>query len=425
MKFYFPDSQDLVSPTYDFLQDEYLPTRVRQRDDVYAHEVVTPLPYDGILVSKAIVDPSAARGAGKYAAPQRARLYRLGVRRFFRLPESMVSLGDCGAFNYIDEEYPPYSIDEVLNFYDGCRFDAGVSIDHVIFGYRPGVPDDFIDEAWRKRRTISLDLAEKFIAAVAERDTGLEPVGAAQGWSPESYADSVAQLAEMGYRRVALGGMVPLKTDEIVACLVEITERLGENRPHLHLLGINRLDSMSTFADYGVTSFDSTSVFRQAFMDDRNNYHTDESTFTAIRVPQVDGNPALKRRVLAGKVSQSAAIHAERECLALLRAYDQGGVDVEEVLAALTVYERLVLGDDTKKKSYIASYRRTLEEKPWQDCPCGLCRAHGIEIVVFRGTERNKRRGFHNLSVLEAKMRRLQFPGDRGDDAAEARSTRG
>ena len=33
MKFYFPDSQDLVSPTYDFAQDEYSPYRVRQRDD--------------------------------------------------------------------------------------------------------------------------------------------------------------------------------------------------------------------------------------------------------------------------------------------------------------------------------------------------------------------------------------------------------
>ena len=31
----------------------------------------------------------------------------------------------------------------------------------------------------------------------------------------------------------------------------------------------------------------------------------------------------------------------------------------------------------------------------------------GIEMVIFRGTERNKRRGFHNLSVLASKMDRL------------------
>ena len=40
MKFYFPDSQDQISPTYDFLTEEYSPYRVRQRDDRYAHEVL-------------------------------------------------------------------------------------------------------------------------------------------------------------------------------------------------------------------------------------------------------------------------------------------------------------------------------------------------------------------------------------------------
>lgn len=408
MKFYFPDSQDLVSPTYDFRHDEYLATRVRQRDDVYAHEVVSPPPYDGILVSKAIVDPSVSRGAGKYAAPQRARLYRLGVRKFFRLPTTMTSLGDCGAFNYIDEEYPPYSIDEVLDFYEGCQFDAGVSIDHVIFGYVPHAGEVDVDAAWVKRRRISLDLAEKFMAEVRNRGTSLEPIGAAQGWSPLSYADSVTRLQEMGYRRIALGGMVPLKTPEILDCLREIHPRLVDGT-ELHLLGINRVDSMESFVECGVTSFDSTSVFRQAFMDDRNNYHTAADSYIAIRVPQVDGNPALKRRVLSGVVSQSEVIAVERACLSLLRAYDDGDAGIDEVLQALAAYEVLVLGKDTKKKSYIPHYRRTLEELPWKACPCALCREQGIEIVIFRGSERNKRRGFHNLSVLEARMRRLNY----------------
>ena len=38
-------------------------------------------------------------------------------------------------------------------------------------------------------------------------------------------------------------------------------------------------------------------------MDDRNNYHTIERAYVAIRVPQVDGNPTLKRAILAGVVS--------------------------------------------------------------------------------------------------------------------------
>lgn len=416
MKFYFPDSQDMISPAYDFINDEYPAWRVRQRDDRYAHEVL-PVPYDGILVSKAIVDGSL-KGAGKYSTPQRERLYRLGVREFFRLPENVTTLGDCGAFNYIDEKEPPYSVDEVLDFYEGCGFDAGISIDHVIFGYVPDpmdAEDDAeqdvekdADPAWVERRRISLDQAEKFKQAVSARSTRLEPVGAAQGWGPASYADSVRRLQQMGYRRIALGGMVPLKTHEILACLQKI-DGVRAAATELHLLGITRIDSMAQFAGHGVTSFDSTSAFRQSFMDDRDNYHTRETTYTALRVPQVDGNPTLKRQILAGAIAQAEALAAERVCLAALRGYDKGTVPLEEALAALGGYEALVNSGDPKKakKSYLPAYRRMLEDSPWKQCPCPLCVEHGIEIAIFRGTERNKRRGFHNLTVLAAKMHDL------------------
>lgn len=411
MKFYFPDSQDQISPQYDFKRDEYPDHRVRQRDDLYAHQAVTPAPYDGILVSKAIVDGSV-KGAGKYSTPQRNRLYRDGVSRFFGLPETMTSLGDCGAFNYVDEERPPYSIDSVLEFYFECGFDAGVSIDHVIFGYQPNDSEKEANPAWVKRREISLDLAEKFIDAVKRRNKltpvggrRLEPVGAAQGWSPDSYADSIARLQKMGYKRIALGGMVPLKTPEIIACLQRISEERNDG-VNFHLLGITRIDSMKRFVKYHVSSFDSTSAFRQAFMDERNNYHTADDSFMAIRVPQVDGNLALKRMILAGAVSQSAAIKAERECLRLLREYDEDeSADVELVMDALRAYQALL--GDPKKLEKVEKYRKTLVARPWMDCPCALCRKHKIEMVIFRGTERNKRRGFHNMTVLEAKMRKL------------------
>ncbi|MGW0902942.1 tRNA-guanine transglycosylase DpdA [Streptomyces sp. NPDC002853] len=406
MKFYFPDSQDQVSPSYDFLNDEYSVFRVRQRDDRYAHQVVTPAPYKGILVSKAIVDGSV-KGAGKYTAPQRQRLYRLGVRNFFRLPDGMDSLGDCGAFNYIDEKIPPYSVEEVLDFYEGCQFDEGVSIDHVIFGYKPEATDAEVDPAWAERRRISLNLAEDFLAGIEARKSKVIPLGAAQGWSPASYADSVAQLQDMGYKRIALGGMVPLKTHEIMACLDKIEEIRDKDNTKLHLLGITRIGSMEEFSKRGVSSFDSTSAFRQAFMDERNNFHTAEDTYTAVRVPQVDGNPALKRQILAGVVSQSAAIKAERECLHALRAYGNEQLGLDEAMAALETY--LTLVDEKKWIKYHDKYKKTLADRPWKHCSCLLCEDLGVEIVIFRGTERNKRRGFHNMTVLQAKMSRLNF----------------
>lgn len=398
MKFYFPDSQDLVSPTYDFIHDEYSPLRVRQRDDRYAHEVLSAPAYDGILVSKAIVDGSVS-GVGKYSMPQRQRLYRLGVRGFFRLPDDVSTLGDCGAFNYVNEPEPPYSVHEVLDFYEQCGFSAGVSVDHVILGYqRPGQANAAPSE-WLERRRISLHYAEAFLDAATDRRTSVEPVGAAQGWDPASYADSVWELQQMGYKRIALGGMVPLKTLDVLDCLREI-DLIRDPSTELHLLGITRVASIETFASLGVTSFDSTSAFRQSFMDDRDNYHTASTTYAALRVPQVDGNVSLKRAILSGKVSQRDAVAAERECLHQLRAFDRGACGIDHAMEALLSYENVV----GVKKTYDEQYRRTLHDAPWKACECGLCAEHGIEMAIFRGTERNKRRGFHNLSVLAEKM---------------------
>lgn len=401
MRFYFPDSQDLVSPTYDFAQDEYSPYRVRQRDDRYAHEVLAESPYHGILVSKSIVDGSV-RGAGKYTSAQRARLYRLGVKRFFRLPDSIEALGDNGAFNYVDELVPPVSVAETLDFYEGCGFTSGVSVDHIIFGYAPTHTFETVDPAWAERRLLTLRLAEQFITQVSGQDMRVEPVGAAQGWSPASYADSVRQLQKMGYKRIALGGMVPLKTKDILDCLIAIDD-VRSPETELHLLGITRIAFMDAFAGHGVTSFDSTSAFRQAFMDDRNNFHTVTDSFVAMRVPQVEGNPTLRRAILSGRVSQRDAIQLERACLQALRAFDGGKASHAAALTALAEYEVLCQA----KKSYLAEYDRTLTAAPWTTCECTLCRELGIEIAIFRGTERNKRRGFHNLSVLAAKMEQL------------------
>ena len=145
MKFFFPDSQDQIDPGFDFVTEEHPALRVRQRDDLYAHEALDGHVIDGLLVSKAIVDGTAG-GAGKYTAAQRNRLYRVGVRRFFRLDQTasphVQTMGDCGAFSYIDEDIPPVTPDQVIDFYAECGFDLGISVDHVIFGFDPAADTD-------------------------------------------------------------------------------------------------------------------------------------------------------------------------------------------------------------------------------------------------------------------------------------------
>ena len=208
-------------PGFDFVSEEHAPHRIRQRDDLYAHEVLSQAPFDGILVSKAIVD-GKPNAAGKYTLAQRNRLYREGVRQFFRLDATagprLATMGDCGAFSYISEEVPPYSPDEVIDFYAECGFDLGVSVDHVILvagDERTGE----LGDRWQERQQVTLELAAKFRASSQARRVRFEPVGVAQGWSPRSYLVAVAALQQMGYQRIALGGMVPLKTKEILQSL--------------------------------------------------------------------------------------------------------------------------------------------------------------------------------------------------------------
>lgn len=402
MKFFFPDSQDQVDPAFDFQTERSAEFKVRQRDDRYAHEVLRRPAYDGLLVSKPIVDGLASSGA-KYTMAQRHRLYRLGVRGFYRLDQpgwSISTMGDCGAFTYIREETPPYRVDEVIDFYEGCGFDYGISVDHVIFGYVSDDEGPYVQE-WAHRQRLTLDLAAEFFSKVQTGGCRLKPLGVAQGWSPQSYAAAVAELQRMGYRYIALGGMVPLKTPQIEQCLRAI-DGVRSSGTGLHLLGISRCEYLPALAPLGVVSFDSTTPLRQAFKDDRDNYYTGRRNYPAIRVPQVDGNAQLKAGIKAGRVNQSRARTLEQLCLRRLNEFDSGECTVQAVIDPLTAYAQLVDSD----RDRTSEYRELLETSPWKRCSCGICERVGIQVVVFRGTERNKRRGFHNLFVFSRRLRK-------------------
>jgi hypothetical protein len=409
MKFFFPDSQDSVDPSFDFESETRAEFRIRQRDDLYAHEIFEDPPFDGVLVSKAIVDGPGST-SGKYSLAQRHRLFRLGVRDFLRLDDKpggrrLETMGDCGAFSYVREEYPPFSVEDVIQFYSVCGFDYGMSVDHAILDYFPDADQLALDGGLtdrdkavarcQRRQAITRELAKDFWNAHQSQGCDFAPVGVAQGWSPDSYARAVEDLQKMGYTMIAMGGMVPLKTRDILECLERIsTVRRPATR--LHLLGVTRCDHVEDFQRYGVVSFDSTMPLMQAFKDAKDNYHTLRRSYMAIRVPQVQGNPKLQRQIGAGQINQTEARRLEQACLHALREYDRDTTTVDAVLDVVLEYERLHDG----KTERSAAYRQVLEDRPWEDCTCEVCRDIGINVIIFRGAERNRRRGFHNLTVL-------------------------
>lgn len=50
------------------------------------------------------------------------------------------------------------------------------------------------------------------------------------------------------------------------------------------------------------------------------------------------------------------------------------------------------IGDE----NYLDAYEKTLRNEPWRECSCPICTEYGIEVAIFRGNNRNRRRGFHN-----------------------------
>ena len=98
MKFFFPDSHDLVDPSFDFRTERRRFAGSRQQAQLYAHEVFSEPPYDGMLISKAIIDGRSK--SARYSFSQRQRLKRVGAREFLRLDavagQHIDTMGDCG-----------------------------------------------------------------------------------------------------------------------------------------------------------------------------------------------------------------------------------------------------------------------------------------------------------------------------------------
>ncbi len=418
MKFLYSDTQDYVDPAYDFLQDRSPPGRERYWDDAYAHELMDPPPYDGLLVAMSAVRQAkgVAKSKVRYSTKEEQRMLRDGARKFLRFGgprfKDLMLMGDCGAFAYVEHPTPAYSPKEVLEFYLECEFTHGVSPDHVIFDCdltNPTIRKVSADV--KSRYEITLANAQEFYRLTKAEEFPFEPMGAVQGWSPASMADAAKKLESMGYQYLAIGGMVPLKADAIKTVLAFIRSKI---RPEtkLHLLGFAKAETIQEFTGFGITSFDSTSPLIRAFKDEKSNYYMQAPDggldyYTAIRIPQSMENTRLMQGVKRGIFSAEDLQDRERKALETLRAFDKGEAKLWPTLDAIMDYHQfLVRGedeDDEAQERSLAKTRtriqRTLEEQPWKRCGCDICSKVGVEVIIFRASNRNKRRGFHNLGV--------------------------
>lgn len=425
MRFVFADSMDTIDPEYDFKADRNGLGRLIHRDDQYPHEFLENAPYDGILVSRAIVGDAAF--PGKYSEAQMMRFRREGARKFLRypltkFPDSML-VGDCGAFNYRNLPEPPYHADDTAEFYADAGFTHGCSPDHVIFDFdEVGLVRRFRDvsEDVRRRFEITQQNAVEFLRESKKIGKRFTPMGVIQGWSAESMADAAVNLVKMGYRYLAIGGTVPLKIDQIQRVLSTLRTEIP-SRIHLHLLGFGKIEDLAVLERNKVNSFDTTSPLLRAFKDAKKNYWLRNSSgqlsyYTAIRIPQAIENNKLKRKAREGSLNQELARRLESAALEGVRGYAAYKASLDECLDAIMDYWVALNWDADPSmtgRSHAALrqrevYSRTLSDRPWESCGCRVCREAGVEAVIFRTSNRNKRRGIHNLHVFHTHLNQFR-----------------
>jgi len=396
MRFFLPEGDDRVDPEYDFLTDTHLANRDGMVDDRYSHEFYQKPNYNGLLVSRTTIESNKRK---------KALLSEEGIHSFFRLSKDIPVMGDCGAFMYLTDPEPRYTTKDILEYYQLLGFDYGVSIDHLIVGEYARNVDE------RKRRyDITRKNAVDFLKLWKEGDAlgryNFKPIGVAQGWDRKSYRDAVAELIEVGYDFIALGGLAKADTRQIT----EILQAVGPLIPEyaqMHLFGVSRLDWIPLFREWGVTSVDSASPLRQAWMGAENNYHTmDGPSYAAIRVPPLKETSKTVRNLCDVRgITFEDLQKYEQRALRALREYGQNMLDLEDTVAAVMSYEKVVRND--KNDVMEPMYRETLADRPWENCGCPICRSIGIEVIIFRSNNRNRRRGFHNTHVFFKKFKQI------------------
>ena len=337
-------------------------------------DVFRPPPVDGILVSR--VNLEKHKEFLKKAE-------KTGVHSLLNFNGSV--MGDCGAFGYIKEESPLYDPVETLQYYLRTGFDIGVSVDHLI------VPATYDQKEIRWEITIE-NAKKTFDELQKGRYEDLRLLGVAQGWDIDSYKKAVKELIEYGFDYVGLGGLVRTPTSKIKELLLEIGrvvhkfEKEHKKKIDLHIFGVAREVLFPLMVKSSISSFDSATFLRRAWIAAEKNYHLNDKAYTAIRFPISKSED--------GKLK-------EQEFFKAIREFEQKKMTIDDFMKTIDNY------DPERIQKFSQEYRRTLKDRPWEKCECTICKDIGIHVCIFRMSERNMRRGFHNVFQFSKRFRKF------------------
>jgi hypothetical protein len=406
--YFLPDWDDFVDTRFNFSRDRFSCADRASREETHCSQLVAPNRLaDGILVSLA----QSQTGKGLLRAIEAsspASLSPTSVRKHFGLDDKQWAFADCGAFSYVNEDEPTISVEQAVAIYELFGFDLGASIDHIPVPYiiRNGKRKRLTRAEQMERVKLTRRNAQRFMDAWRRRECRFHPVGIVQGLSADDYVHTVNLYREMRYRRVALGGLVPKSDSEILAIVKAVAESWKhlKERPWLHLMGVYRPNLQPELRELGVDSFDSATYFRKAWLRSGQNYLAPNGNwYAAIRVPPSHDPRTAKRLQESGKTERQIE-KLEKAALSSLRKYARRAIGLERCLKAVMAYDSLLHRAESEQVSFKESYRRTLADRPWEKCECAVCQSIGIDALIFRGLNRNKRRGAHNTLMLYSRL---------------------
>lgn len=411
VSYFLPDWDDLLDENFNFEKDIFSGNSRSERNDKHCSVLMQPNRMcDGILVS--LAQHLTSKGPlRRILGTESTSLAPKNLRNQFGLTLNQVLFGDCGAFSYVNDDLPAISVDQAVALYDLHGFDFGASVDHI--PVQKIVQNEIVIELTERERIgriqTTKENAERFIQLAKKRNVRFLPVGTIQALSPQGYAETVKIYHKFGYRHMAIGGLVPLpdaSIREIVIEVMKVVESLTP-RPWIHLFGIFRPELQNIFRKLKIDSFDSATYFRKAWLRSNQNYlAADGSWYAAIRVPMTK-DPRTRKKLEATGLDIAHLECQESAVMKLLSNYDQGNSGVNEVLDAVIEYDEQ-LTRSSEGRTLRAKYLRTLTDRPWKKCKCVFCQQIGIHVLIFRGANRNKRRGAHNTLMLYQSLKKTQ-----------------
>lgn len=354
----------------------------KEKGRLFIFECFKKMPFDGLLISKSKFDTNQSRFSHLLKNNK-------DIKEAFSIPKGIKLFGDCGAFQYRSEEKPPYTAQEILNYYQDYGFDMGCAIDHIITNKKD------VSER-EKRYQITKEFAKKCIDIYNENNYSFELFGVAQGWDIQSYSQMVDFLFNLGYENLCVGGLVGLNKKKIEnendLTLENLLLRLKpkfKKFKRVHIFGRGNIEYLPLFIDVGVTQFDNN-VMRKSWTDEKRSYffyNTKSKTmkyYTSIRLPLTDNKQ--------GKQELDLKIFND------LRKFSNNEMNIQDFKLSLkTFYENYNKQNKKDHKFNENLLTELLTDTPWKKCDCDLCAKYQIHICIFRRRMRNMSRGFHNV----------------------------